>query len=292
MEGEIDTGTQLLRDQADCIASFRHKWETVVLSTARIHVPRLEDAFRCLYAELGITSLKECIYYPSPYAAMVAFAEWQPRVGSPLEMYWPYQLPLCDPASFWRQWGDRSPYVDLGVRRTRNALGCYASGHSLPDAPGELLTASFHQQAWAEFERIVPWDWAFAVKQDLADKRYEREFESLQDLASEADPTCQVNVGECVFLGPYRWLVREVAAVDFCHTVLGARRNQQLYQALEGLLTHGSFCLTFENLLIVCDRPVEFRAAPENRVLVSYQDGHAVLCRRPGNYARGISDGT
>jgi len=77
-------------------------------------------------------------------------------------------------------------------------------------------------------------------------------------IQNREDPTCQADIDEFIFLGPFAWLHHEVACVDYCKTVLGVSCDARLYGTLESCLRFGGFVLTFEKLCIICERPKSF----------------------------------
>ncbi|RYG59699.1 hypothetical protein EON80_25445 [bacterium] len=100
----------------------------------------------------------------------------------------------------------------------------------------------------------LPFDWeriAYDVSADETVENY------LEDRLDQEVPGCQASPKDFWFLGPEYWLLQEIACVDFCHHELGVDRNQELYRCLETIVTCGSFCATFGNLCLCCERPVE-----------------------------------
>jgi hypothetical protein len=117
------------------------------------------------------------------------------------------------------------------------------------------------------------------------DELFPTEFDILEQRADAEDRQCQARVDEFIFLGPFEWLVREVACVDFCHTVLGCRRNGPLYRALEELIRWGSLVITFERVCLICDRPSVWGSEGESphsragRPFARYPDGYRARYR-------------
>lgn len=160
-------------------------------------------------------------------------------------------------------WTSARP-VDLAAHRWPNRHGCLAFGYSLP-LPGAVLSADLHARIWQQFADILSADWAARVAWGLAD-RHPEPFGRLQGLFTQQDPTCPAAVEQGLFLGPFNWLIAELACVEFCCRELGCRRNPELYEALESLVRWGSLTFTFGRLCIICERPTELT---QERVLFS-----------------------
>lgn len=237
------------------IAAYREKWASIALSTERVDRPAAERALVGLYEELGLAAPASFLHYESPHAAFRDIDRWWDRrlVGDCSVCLWPEQLPLCDPSSYWRSSSHERRTIDFAVRRRSNAHGCWAYGESLP-GEGRILSEEDHGAIWRAFDDMLPFDWVTPVIADLV-AQFEEAFLRMEALG---DPTCQATHEDFLFLGPFPWLVQEVACVDFCHQELACRRNGDFYDSLESLLRSGSLTVTFPRLCMICERPSSF----------------------------------
>ena len=197
---------------------------------------------------------------------------WKGRVGRHLVIPWDYQLPQCHPGSYWCQYSVNRDQIHFASQREPNQYRCYSLLAKDSPAPIQTLSKSLHADLWADLCYPPRRDWCEDVINALWDS-YPKVEEEIDAAVQREDPTCQAIADEFIFLGPFDWLHREVACVDYCHSVLGIPRHPVIYQALEALLRFGSLVFTFEQLCIICDRP----AMIEPQVIFS--DG-ARFCRR------------
>jgi hypothetical protein len=177
---------------------------------------------------------------------------------------WDYQLPLCDPRSYWRSWGVDRDLIHFAPRRKPNRQRCYAILDGESPGPTSILSKTLHEELWAEFDMPRRRDWCATVLDSVGD-RYASVIARLEEVGYREDPTCQAGIDQFIFLGPFDWLVREVACVDFCHAELSIPRDDALYIPLESLLHSGSLVFTFEKLCIMCDRPIAIEPRIEFR---------------------------
>lgn len=233
---------------------YMHKWRSRALSTDPIGFDRVARALDRLYDELSVPEPTLVERYPSPARAFAAFDEWRAHVRAVLTNYWCYQLPLFSPAGYWRQYGDRSNTVDLAVHRWPNGHGCYST-EKPTNCMGTTLSKPVHDAIWRRALDRPELNWCDGVAEELEDTAA---MHVLAKRGHAEDPRCQVLTEEFIFPGPFDWLVREVACVDFCYAELACRRNERLYRALDVLLRSGSFIVRLVGVCLVCERPRSF----------------------------------
>ena len=193
----------------------------------------------------------------SPIEALRQFSTWKSRVGGYINFLWDYQLPLCHPAGYWRQWGVDREKIHFASRRMPNRNRCYSILSKESRKPNVTLSEALHLSLWDNFRSPRRRDWCASVTYALWEL-FPNETEETENEGDREDPTCQATIDQFIFLGPFDWLYRELACVDYCHTVLGIPRNSGMYDALESLLQCGSLVFTFRDLCIICDRPTSF----------------------------------
>lgn len=250
--------------------AHRAKWFSRITSTEPIDQARVRTAVTSLFVEVSLPRPEHFLYYQSPAAALADFRHWQPLAGRGMTCFWPFQLPLCDPWAYWRQCGDRGDVVDLAVHRRPNPLGCYAFGEPV-EGSGSLVAAAVLRQLWALSAPSPEIDWCSRVPDHLF-ARYPDELASLEESLDPEDGL-SAHPHEIYLLGPFHWLVQEVACADSCATILGCRRNEALFGPLEELLDAGGLVFVFRNLCIACERPQEMLGPP---LTVRFGDGYEV----------------
>ena len=142
----------------------------------------------------------------------------------------------------------------------------------MPEIAGNEIDPQLHETLWKLFEQDKADDWVKRIQEFLL-TRFEQEDEVLDDRLHEEDPHNQMRAFEYYHLGPFNWLVHEVACADYCASVLHCRTNEAYYSALKDLLTYGSLVFTFRDLCILCERPVRVL---EEHVIAEYPDGKIV----------------
>jgi hypothetical protein len=264
---------ELTAKQRRQIPAYRRKWQAVALAIAPVDCRRVESAIRNLSHEIELNPPEEFIYYASPAAAWADFSTWFPRIGRCLVAYWSYQLPLFDPRSCWRKWGENRDVIDLAVRRGSEPNRIWIGRPSREDIHGNMLDPAINREIWAAFDNLADRDWAWRIVRDIA-VRFPEEHERLLEKADGEDPSNPIDVAEYVYLGPFHWLIQELACVDFCQAVLGCRTNAALYGSLTDLVCCGSVLLIFESVCLICERPTSVLGGP---VLARYGDGYTVI---------------
>lgn len=259
-----DLGTRTVR--------FREVWDRAAMSSSSVVEADARNAVGALFRAIGIEAPTVFRVYSSPAAALIDFPQWISLVSERdcMPCFWHYQLPMCDPGSYWRRYGPALDHVDLAVRRWPNARRCLAFSESLPEQ-GLVLGRTSHETLWSSFSGLPTIDWMPAVVHDLA-RRFPGPLGTLQKFADTQDPTCQFPITDFIFLGPFAWLVQEVACVDFCQQELGCRINREFYTALQSVLQAASMMITFNRICIFCDRPAEISLHS-----ILYRDGYEVL---------------
>jgi hypothetical protein len=271
--------TQLTEAEESQIPIYIEKWRAKCSLTTPIVPSPFERGLRDVHEEVGIKAPSEFLYYLSPAAMWREFEVWKPKITRVTTQFWSYQIPLCNPYSMHRYWppGNKRPAFNFTARRYS-----HSPNHALIEAEGSdetsgtVIEKQFHSELWKRFDFQVPFDWSllgyYAYDEDGPTDDY------LRERADEEDPTNQTNYRACCFLAPEQWLLQELACVDFCHTVLGINRNEKLYSGLEIIVEHGSFCGTFGDLCVACERPRNIEVNAEGFTLI-FRDGEAFSCR-------------
>lgn len=223
-------------------------------STEPVDFARTKDALIALYRLLYLTPPAQFEFVASPHAAFSSFHSWSRSTGRFLNMLWAYQLPLCDPSGYWRQSTRTQARIEFATLRKPNSYGCYVTADEVDAEPATAISDELHTELWADFSYPLNRNWCDVVVNSLW-KTFPDVEASLDDAFHSQTPRSQAGVDETMFLGPFDWLHREVACVDFCSSILGVPCNTQLYSVLQSCLQLGGLILTFENLCIVCERP-------------------------------------
>ncbi len=254
------------------IPGYREKWRSIAMATSTVQRDRVETALRRLLHELRLRPPEACLYYCSPAAAWADFNSWFPGIGRCLVALWPYQLPLFDPCSFWRKFGNGRETIDLALHRTAKP-GLAWTLHPEPiDKPGATLHPAVNREIWNAFDRILDVDWGWRTVRDVS-AAFPEEHEQMMEQSDREDPSNPMDEAEYIYLGPFQWLIQELACADFCREQLGARTNTALYGSLTELVRYGSLLLTFERLCIVCERPASLL---DGAAVARYSDGYVV----------------
>ena len=245
---------ELTVDQRAALVSSCYSWGQLAVRVEPIERPAIVAAVSKLYHELLLPDPVTVLFFGSPLAALKAYPLWASVTGSTAAVLWNYQLPLCDPDGYWRQhsgWPD----LDLAVTRRPNSRKCYAHGEALP-CDGNILSAGVHKQIWdSVLACLGEPSWCDTLVDDLEDHEV---IEALAERLDAEDPTSQARPLDYFALGPRSWLLREVAALEFASGTLMCRTNNQLLQALVGILRSGSLLFTFERLVVAIERPIAF----------------------------------
>ncbi len=271
--------SQLTEEQEFEIPTYIEKWRGKCSLTTPIVPALLEQGFQDVYEEVGMEAPSEFLYYLSPAAMWRDFEVWKPKITRVMTQYWGYQIPLCDPYSMHRYWspGNKRPAFNFTAKRYSPGSNCpLCETEGSDEISGTVIEKQFHSQLWQHFDFEVPFDWENLMF--YACSGYEPPEDYLEDKAFEEDPTNPMRCQHLCHLAPERWLLCELACVDFCHNVLGINRNESLYGGLEAIVEGGSFCGTFGRLCIACERPCRIEVNEEGFKL-TFRDG-AVFSRR------------
>lgn len=256
--------TELTPIQEDSILEFKRKWLSCFSLTQEVDVQATQIALSNLYEELGLSPPETFLTMQSPREAFNKLDEWKNLTGRLAPCFWNYQLPLCDPRSYWRTWGVNRENIHFGDKRRPNQNFCWSSLVQNSPKPTKVLSQLIHEKLWQAFalndeKNNVYVNWCNAVIESFWEAYPTPSYvRYLEDIFHQEDPTSQIGVDDCIFLGPFAWLVHEVSCVDYCAAVLGVSRNAALYDSLETLLLNAGFIFTFEKLCIICERPVHF----------------------------------
>lgn len=270
---------QLSPKQEEQIPIYIEKWKAIACLTTPIERTKFESGLKAVHQEIGLKAPSEFLYFSSPAAMWREFDDWKPKITRVLTQYWSYQIPLCDPGSMHRLSSPgnhrqafnfaakrKSPGWNFALRETRNSR----------ETSGILVEKEFHKRLWERFEFESPFDWRllgyYTVDEDGPIEDY------LWERAHKEDPTSQIHYQEECFLAPEKWLLKELACVDFCFSVLGVERNDKLYRGLEEIVRNGSFCGTFGQLCVACERPISIEVN-EDQFKLTYRDGEVFSCK-------------
>jgi len=266
---------QINIDQENQIRDYIEKWMEKSLLTTPINPPLLEQGIKKIFEEIGLETPSEYLYYSSPVAMWHEFENWKPKITRVLTEFWRYQIPLCDPSSFRRKWRPGNKHLIFNFAAKRYSPGpnkALMDTEESNETSGVVIDKKLHDQIWKKFDLQVPLDWSLIGFSDSLDLQ---SYDYLQDRADEEDPTNQMHFFEYCYLAPERWLLRELACVDFCHNVLGVDRNERLYNGLESVVENGSFCGLFGILCIACERPAKINIE-DNSYKLTFSDDEIV----------------
>jgi hypothetical protein len=271
--------SRVTEEQASQIPIYIEKWRAKCLLTNPVIPALFERGLQDVHQEVGMEAPSEFIYHLSPAAMWREFEVWKPKITRVLTQFWSYQIPLCDPYSMHRYWspGNKRPAFNFTAKRYSpgpNYALCEAEVSD--ETSGTVIEKQFHSELWKRFDFQVPVDWC--LLNCCACGAYEPPEDYLWERLEEEDPNNRIGYEDYCFLAPQHWLLRELACVDFCHTVLGINRNERLYSGLEAVVESGSFCGTFGRLCIACERPCDIEVNQEG-VKLTFRDGE-VFSRR------------
>jgi len=150
-ETTIPQISAITAEQRERIPEFRGKWLETAQSVNRIDPTKTQHALEQLYAELQVNRLDEFLVVASPVEALRQFNAWNTRVGRYLNCLWNYQLPLCDPTAYWRQWGVDRDQIHFASRREPNKHRCYSLLMKDSPTPSVTLGKDLHDSLWVDF---------------------------------------------------------------------------------------------------------------------------------------------
>jgi hypothetical protein len=267
------TRSQLDKAQEKQIPLYIEKWVAKCVLTTAITPTLFEKGLQEIHEELGMEAPREFLYYPSPAAMWREFEVWRPKITRVLTLFWRYQIPLCDPSSMHRLWSPGNKRLEFNFAAKRYCSGPNSALLETDDSDetaGTVIKRELHGRLWKRFDFQVPFNWNLLGYYACGD--YEPPSDYLSERADEEDPTNQMPYQDYCFLAPDRWLLRELACVDFCHHVLGIHRNERLYAGLETIVESGSFCGVFGRLCVACERPHQIEIEDKSLKLI-FTDG-------------------
>ncbi len=239
--------SQLEPNQVVLLSQYREKW----LAKAATEDPKpseLFEAYRQLARQLSLSVPTRFRSFSTFAECASSYCEWSQETGS-LSMYWTYQLPLLDPTSYWRQWSQEREYIHLETRRFQpDPYRAMMLDKSSP-TPQVCLTRSLNETLWKLLTNEWPESKFERVAHEYLDIHTEF-FDQLDAQLYREDPTAQISGWDMVYLGPFDWLVQEVAYADFLSNETELTGNP-LYEALETIARQAVLLLTFEKLLII-----------------------------------------
>jgi hypothetical protein len=250
--------SQLEKGQGEKIPHYIEKWQAKCTLTTPIIPALFEQGLQDIHEELGMEIPREYLYYPSPTAMWRDVEVWKPKITRVLTQFWSYQIPLCDPFSYHRQYTPVSKRPAFNFAAKRYSPGpkyALCETEDSNETSGTVIEKEFHSQLWKLFDFQAPIDW-----EELGYYYTSGNFETpdyFEYIAQEEDLTNQAHYRDYCLLAPQPWLLHELACVDFSHHVLGINRNERLYAGLEAIVENGSFCGVFGRLCVACERPAK-----------------------------------
>jgi hypothetical protein len=283
-------------EQRSQIPHYIEKWESKRLLTTPIFRSGFEKGLQDICAEISIEIPQEFLYYPSPAAMWEDFEAWKPKITQVQTQYWYYQIPLCDPSSMHRLWspGIQRPAFNFAAKRySPGPKYALCEAQDSDETSGTIIEKTLHRELWNHFE-------FYGLAQHCSQGHHsplngyhagrlnEDEIASsyLEERLLSQDPSSQIGYIDLCFIGPQLWLLRELACVDFCHSVLGIDRNERLYGGLEALVENGSYCGVFGRLCVACERPYKIEEGGR-KFSVTFRDGDVFNYEEEG-YSRGF----
>lgn len=214
----------LSREHKARAEAIRNRWRDAALSTEDRDRDRVSLAVQALYPEWALAPVSQILFFDDPYEAFGAYNSWKDGIGAIRSCIWQDQVDSRDASRDIVERDDLSQVEDL-------------------------------------MAAVLPWDWCDEVAADL-DQVCSEVLQELRCRFEDEDPTDQCGIEEFIYLGPFRWLVHEVACAAFCEDVLGAPSRGSLRSVLEDIAAYGGLVLTFRDLCILCDRPTSLRPHP------------------------------
>jgi hypothetical protein len=274
---DMEIISQLDEAQEKQIPFYIEKWRVKCLLTTPITPTLFEEGLKDIHEELGMEAPREFLYYLSPTAMWREFEVWKSKITRVLTQFWRYQIPLCDPSSMHRRWGAGSERSEFNFAAKRYYPGPKYALRETEDSDetsGTVIKKGLHGQLWERFEFETPVGCRFFGYFPCDDNDTIDDY--LYKRADKEDPTNQMHYWEYCFISPEKWLLRELACVDFCHHVLDINRNERLYTGLEAIVENGSFCGVFGRLCVACERPHTIEVDNKN-FKFTFPDGEVIL---------------
>ncbi len=255
-------------------------WRQCANKTDPIRRDQAEKALASLYRYMGCEPPRTFLYYQSPTAALSHHHSWAASTGRVATTYWPYQLPICDPTSYFRRWL-KCPWVpaeivDLGVTRWPNAQRAFVYASPLDDLKGGYVSRRLLDETWMKITSEIGRGYCDVVNLETFE-RFDGLFDAFQDAVCREDPTSQVSACDYFLLGALDWLVAEAACAEICRDVLEVRINPTHVEAVAAVARSCSIVYAFERICVLCERPETISADRGSGALeIAFRDGFRV----------------
>jgi hypothetical protein len=255
-------------------------YRRVTLNTAPCDRRASEHAVAEIFRSVGLAPPRLFRWYDSPFGALRDFDAWRSITGRVANELFNYQMPRCDPKSYYRSYVQRarrqSAEVDLGLRRLPYARG-RASTYAPPSGNADegSISSELLDALWAQIARRVGTGWCTAVESSTQEE-FEGVFDALLDVIDKEVPTNPCRECEYICLGPLDRFVWEAACSEACADILGVRTDPGHVGAICDLVRTCGTVYAFEDLAVLCDRPEEIRSlgtGGEPLAEVRFRDG-------------------
>ncbi len=262
-------------EQEDAIGRLAARWRSAMQRTEPVRRDGARNALVALYRYMQCEPPAAFAFYDSPQAALADFGRWRDSTGRLGVTYWPYQVPICDPTSYFRchlkcAWVPTNA-VDLRVRRSPNAHRCFAYASPIDDGPRSLVSRRLLDDVWSKIASTVGRSWCNVVNHDML-SRYEAVFDALMDEMDREAPSNPIFVDQYISLGALDWLVTEAACSEVCRESLGVPVSREHVAALSGVARECGLVYAFEKLCVVCERP-ERIVSDGGTLRITFRDG-------------------
>ncbi|BAZ50818.1 hypothetical protein NIES4103_34350 [Nostoc sp. NIES-4103] len=233
--------------QEALIPVYWEKWRKIALSTKRIDQHKAAEAVKAAYIAIDYEQ-PEIIFQDSPYAA----CNWMLKRLSPefLESY------LHEP----------------------NSLGSLFPAHFFQQLSTNLnqeLAFQLHTKLNNSFYHVVEDPLNHELFNDLLDKISTQLTKQLDDNSW----WFEIQLNECFKPEGY---IHWMAGFDFCISVLNIVYPQQEWQVFQSLIQECGWLFAYEDICIVCDRPLHLRFDHQNRLhaegepAIEFTDGYSL----------------
>jgi hypothetical protein len=262
-------------EQDEAIALAIARWRSNQLSTEPIDRDGAQRAIVDLYRYVQSDPPVEFAFYESPHAALSDFERWRGGTGRHTQMYWSYQLPMCDPSSYFRVCqklpGMPAGAVDLAVRRSPNVHRCFSYAESIAADERPYIAGALLDDVWSRFAGAIGLDW-FDAADTEAHESFDKVEDGLYEVIDREEPSSPIGALDWVRLGPISWLVAEAACAEACRDVLGVRINPEYVDAVTGVASKCGGVYAFERLVVLCDRASKIELAGD-QLQLTFRDG-------------------
>ena len=204
------------------LPACREKWKDVALTTESVDCKWVGVALMDQSRKIESKPPDQFLFFSSPATAWSDFTSWYPSIWRRLVAHWPYQLPIFDQQSYWRKFVEDRETVDLAIRRKAWPGEARKLLRQRNSVRGPTLGSSVRRELWEAFDKLFAVDWAWPTVRHLG-VTFPQEHDHVIDQADRDDPSNPMDGFECIYLGPFSWLLHELACDGFCQVELGVR---------------------------------------------------------------------